>query len=210
MFVGPPGPSKSEEALAFADGLGCKNIDKIRVKPEGSSIKIDQIRELQQLIRYGPYAGEFLFVLVEPADTLTAEAAAAFLKTLEEPPPGVVFILLVEREDQLPLTIVSRCQKVIFGEDGLVWEPNPEFGSFYLEMRKIREKSIIEIFGLASSLEKEKEKIEPLLYDLVFFARYELKNLKLVRVLLEAIKNIKKKANLRLTLEVALLKCQTN
>jgi len=210
LFTGPPASKKGEAAAAFAEQLGCRSQDKITIKPDGAALKIDQVRELQQLVRYGPSASEFLIAVVEQADTLTAEAAAAFLKTLEEPPPGVVFILLLEREDQLPLTIVSRCQKIIFGEDQSKWEPHPEFGPIYSEIRKIREKNIIEIFELASSLGKEKDKIENLLYDLVFFARYELKNLKLVRILLEAAKKLKKKANLRLTLEVALLKCQTS
>lgn len=201
LFIGPPRSSKAEDALAFAEGLNCRKLDLVRLKPEGASLKIEQIRELQGRIRYGPSASEYLVAVFEQADAMTPDAAAAFLKTLEEPPPRVVFVLLVEREDRIPATIVSRCQKILFGEKEEKWEPDPAFGLFYTELKNIRGKSILELFELSGKLEKEKEKIEELLYDLVFFAREELKNMKLVRLLLEAAKNLKKKANLKLTLD---------
>jgi DNA polymerase-3 subunit delta' len=52
--------------------------------------------------------------IVDGADTLHVEAANAFLKTLEEPPAGAVIILLVEREERLPDTVLSRCQRLAF------------------------------------------------------------------------------------------------
>ncbi|MBI5078811.1 AAA family ATPase, partial [Candidatus Saganbacteria bacterium] len=116
LFAGPPGSGKLEAALDFSNRLGCKKVDCIRVAPEGASLKIEQVWELKQVTRYGPSDGEHLLVVVEEADAMTGEAAAAFLKTLEEPAPGVVFILLVERDDRLPATIASRCQKIIFEE----------------------------------------------------------------------------------------------
>lgn len=206
LFVGPPDSSKSEDAQAFADGLGCGKFDLVRVKPDGASIKIEQVRDLQSRIRYGPSAGDYFAVIIERADDMTPESAGAFLKTLEEPPKGVVFILLIEREDRVPLTIVSRCQKIVFGEKLGDWSPKPEFDAFYSDLKEIKKKNILELFELSARMEKEKDRIETLLYDLVIFAKEELKNLKLVRVLLETAANIKKKASLKLALDQACLR----
>lgn len=205
LFVGPPAAGKLEDALAFADSLGCQKIDLARVAPDGASVKIDQIRDIQRFVRYGPSAGAAMCVIVERADEMTAEAAGAFLKTLEEPPDKVVFILLVEREDRIFPTIVSRCQKIIFGEEFRRWQPKPEFAEFYDELKQAKRKSIVELFGLSARLEKEKERLEELLYELAFCAKEELGNIALVRVLLSAVKNLKKKANLKLTLDVMCL-----
>jgi DNA polymerase III delta prime subunit len=206
LFMGPPDSSKLEDALAFAEKIGCSKFDLVRVAPDGASLKIEQVRELQGRIRYGPSAGEHLLVIVERADEMTPDAAAAFLKTLEEPPPGVAFILLVEREDRIPQTIVSRCQKVLFGEKEKKWEPDPAREPFYSKLRKVKGKSILELFELSSDFEKQKESIEALLYDLVYFAKEELQDLKMVRTMLEAAKNIKKRANFKLTLDSMCLK----
>src|SRR3989339_179014 len=96
LFSGPPGSGKREEAGAFSDQLGSKSVDKIVIEPKGASLKIEQVRELQQLVRFGPSMSPVQCVIVAGADTMTDEAAGAFLKTLEEPPAGVVFVLLVE------------------------------------------------------------------------------------------------------------------
>lgn len=206
LFAGPPFSSKLGDALAFAEQLGCQKIDLARVVPSGASLKIDQVRELQRFIRYGPAAGPVMCVVVEGADTMTAEAAGAFLKTLEEPPAKVIFILLVEREDRIFPTIASRCQKIIFGEMAGRWQARPENAEFYGELEQVKRKSIVELFGLSARFEKEKERLDELLYDLAFFAKEELGNVALVRVLLDAAKNLKKKANLKLTLDIMCLK----
>jgi len=206
LFVGPPDSSKSEDAQAFADELGCSKFDLVRVKPDGAYIKIEQVRDLQGRVRYGPSTGDYFAVIIERADQMTPEAAGAFLKTLEEPPKGVVFILLIEREDRVPLTIVSRCQRIVFGEKFVQWTPKPEFDAFYSDLKEIKKKSVLELFELSARLEKEKERIETLLYDLVAFAKEELKDLKLVRVLLDAAANIKKRASLKLALDLACLR----
>jgi hypothetical protein len=207
LFVGPPVSGKLEDALAFAASLGCQpKFDLTRVAPAGASIKIEQVRELQRVVRYGPSAGAVQCVIVEQADTMTAEAAGAFLKTLEEPPEKVIFILLVEREDRIFPTIASRCQKVIFGEQYKPWQARPELAEFYDALKSVKRFSILESFGLSARLEKEKERLEELLYELAFCAREELGSVALVRVLLEGIKNLKRKANLKLTLDVMCLK----
>jgi len=206
LFLGAPDSDKKIDAEKFADRLGSRKVDKIRVEPKGASLKIDQIREIQQVVRYGPSSGSYLCVIVERADEMTEEAAGAFLKTLEEPPPGVIFILLIERAERIPETIQSRCQTIIFEERQKGWEANPEYSLFYEEIKNYRKKNLLEQLEFSGRLEKEKEKIEDLLYDLVLFAKQELGNIKLARLLLETVKNLKKKANLRLTLDVASLK----
>lgn len=206
LFLGPPDSDKAEDAKAFADVLGCGRFDRVWVEPSGASLKIEQIRDLQGRNRFGPSESEYLLAVIDRADKMTADAAGAFLKTLEEPPPRVVFVLLVEREDRLPATIASRCQKIVFGEKFKRWEPNPEFAAFYEELKSVRSKSVIELFELSSRLEKEKERIEELLYDLALFAKEKIGNLGMVRILLEAVKNVKKRANLKLTLDNLCLK----
>lgn len=207
LFCGPPDSAKLDDALAFAQRLGCGKFDLVRAAPDGAAFKIDQVRDLQARVRYGPSASDYLVVIVEQADTLTPDAAAAFLKTLEEPPPGVVFILLVEREDRLPATIASRCQRIIFGENYKKWERDPALAGYYEELKLAHRKNAFELLELSARIGKEKTEedgiggIEKLLYDLAFFAKEELKNIKQVRALLEANKNLKKKGSLKLVLD---------
>ena len=77
-------------------------------------IKICQMRRLQELISRAPFEARYRVIIVEPADALGREATAALLKTLEEPPPYVVIILVTDREELLPDTIRSRARRVGF------------------------------------------------------------------------------------------------
>jgi len=124
------------------------------------------------------------------------------LKTLEEPAPGVVFVLLAEREDRLPATILSRCQKIVFSENAAAWRKNEEFKSFYEMVEGIKRRSMVEIFRFSAELEKEKERIEEVLYDLAHFARYHLLNVKFTRIILDSLRFLKRRANLKLTLDI--------
>ncbi len=76
--------------------------------PDGSKLKIDQIRSIRERFFL---KGSKKVCLVEQAETMTAEAASSLLKILEEPPPGLYFILLAEKTTMLFDTIVSRCQR---------------------------------------------------------------------------------------------------
>jgi DNA polymerase III gamma/tau subunit len=206
LFLGPPGAGKKNAAEVFAEDLQCRKQDKFVISPSTKSLRIDQIRELQNWVRYGPSASQYLVTIVEGADTLTGEAAAAFLKTLEEPAPGVVFVLLADREDRIPETIVSRCQKIIFSEKSMGWEPDHTNKQFYEELKNVNQKGIRDLLNFSAKLEKEKERIEELLYDLVFFARHELFDARLARVVLDGLRFLKRKANLKLTLDVMCLR----
>lgn len=78
----------------------------------GAAIRIDAIRGLaERLQRHGHY-GARRGVIIDPAEAVNLHAANSLLKLLEEPPAGVVFLLIAEREGHLPITIRSRCQRL--------------------------------------------------------------------------------------------------
>ncbi|MGD8388724.1 MAG: DNA polymerase III subunit delta' [Desulfobacteraceae bacterium] len=135
LFSGISGIGKTTTALAFAQALNCMrpsggeacghcvpcrqmaggNFPDLEIlRPDGRVIKIEQVRELIRRIGLKTVSGRYRVTVVERAEGMTTEAANAFLKTLEEPPPGNVLILNVaEKRDLLP-TVLSRCQKVPF------------------------------------------------------------------------------------------------
>ncbi|MBE3588558.1 MAG: DNA polymerase III subunit delta' [Thermoanaerobacteraceae bacterium] len=135
LFAGPSGVGKTTVAGAFAAALLCRqprlgdacgqcrdclqvagenHPDLHRILPEGSSIKIEQVREMLRRLVLRPYQGERQVHLVMDADLMTAGAANCLLKTLEEPPPGAVLILITARPQALLPTVVSRCQVFTF------------------------------------------------------------------------------------------------
>ncbi len=206
LFVGPPGAGKKEAAEDFAGLLRCARQDKIIIAPGGASLKIEQVRELQGWVRYGPSAGRYLVAIVEGADTLTDQAAAAFLKTLEEPAPGVVFVLLAERADRLSQTVLSRCQKVIFSEKAKERRSGKDFEGFQEELRSIKKKNCGQIFELSARMEKEKERVEDLLLGFAHYVFYELRDTRSARIILDSLRCVKRRANLKLTLDVMCLR----
>ena len=206
LFLGPPGARMRESAEKFARDLGCAKQDKFVLSPSGASLKIDQVRELRTMVRYGPGAGPYLAVIVEKADTLTDQAAAAFLKTLEEPAAGVVFVLLAQREDRIPDTIVSRCQRVVFAEPLEEWAPDPEMKKLCCEAAAAPQKSTVELFKFSAALEKEKERIDDVLYELARFFRHQVRDAGRARTVLDTLRFIKRRANLRLALDVMSLR----
>ena len=76
------------------------------------SISVDQARELIEFLRLTSHQRGFKVAAVYPADKMTQSAANSFLKTLEEPPPNTLIILVCEKITSLPATIVSRCQHI--------------------------------------------------------------------------------------------------
>ena len=131
LFSGPPGVGKSEAALAFAAGLACADggcgvcttcrrvleglhPDVEIVAPEGNFIRKEEITEINLHAVYRPYEARAKVYVFLEADSFNAEAANAFLKTLEEPPAHVHFILVTDHPEKLLPTIVSRCQLVAF------------------------------------------------------------------------------------------------
>ena len=83
--------------------------DLIYLTAEGNSIKDEAVEELQARLKKKPYVGDRNIVILQDADTMTLRAQNRLLKTLEEPAPGTVMILLSENMENLAQTILSRC-----------------------------------------------------------------------------------------------------
>ncbi|OIO31929.1 MAG: DNA polymerase III subunit delta' [Nitrospirae bacterium CG02_land_8_20_14_3_00_44_33] len=98
----------------------CKKIDSgihpdfIMAAPEKGEIRVDEIRAIEEAISLAPYEGKRKVVIVDDAETMNPSAANAFLKTLEEPPPQSIIILISASPDRLPETIRSRCSRINF------------------------------------------------------------------------------------------------
>lgn len=155
LFAGTTGVGKTTTALAFARALlcaapvrgdacgqcrACRQVahanhpDFHYVRPEGASIKIEQVREIQNKVVFRSYQGGRKVVLMEQAGAMTAEAANCLLKTLEEPPDDTVFILLTAAPQVLPATVLSRCQQFFFN---LI--PVPELAASLIRLRGLAE-----------------------------------------------------------------------
>lgn len=113
LFCGGRGTGKTTVARIVARDIGCNDEDIIEIDA-ASNRGIDEIRELREAVRTAPFSSPYKVYIIDEAHMLTKEAANALLKTLEEPPSHVVFILATTDPDKLPQTIVSRCQKVVF------------------------------------------------------------------------------------------------
>lgn len=134
LFTGPKGVGKetTAQALLFhvlclenvlnpcGNCLGCKKLiksvhpDVYKITPEKKEITIHQIREINNFLKYRPLEGKFKLILIKNAEKMNLEASNALLKSLEEPPPYAIFILITENSTQLLPTIVSRSQIVRF------------------------------------------------------------------------------------------------
>src|SRR5574337_1259374 len=114
----------SRQRTATEDGCGecraCRNIasgqhpDVQMIEPDGTTVKIEQIRTLEADAALVPYEGRWKIFILNNAERMTEAAANALLKTLEEPAKDTVFILLTSAVAALLPTIVSRCQVVTF------------------------------------------------------------------------------------------------
>jgi DNA polymerase-3 subunit gamma/tau len=130
IFSGVRGVGKTTTARILAKALNCvkgptaepdNTCDSCREISAGTSLDvleidaasnrgIDQIRELREMVRYAPASSRYKVVILDEAHQLTDEASNALLKTLEEPPERVVFILATTRSEDLVDTIKSRAQ----------------------------------------------------------------------------------------------------
>ncbi len=84
------------------------------VEATDGEIKIDAIRKIEEFLSLKPFEGKKKVVIIDDAERMNANAFNAQLKTLEEPPPNSLLILITSNEDALPLTIRSRCIQIPF------------------------------------------------------------------------------------------------
>lgn len=90
------------------------NPDFFVIEPDGSSIKIEQIRQMQKSILEKPIESHKKVYIINDAETMTKEAQNCMLKTLEEPQDFIVIILIASNENNILPTVKSRCTKVFF------------------------------------------------------------------------------------------------
>jgi DNA polymerase-3 subunit delta' len=107
-----PAPCGREACRACKLIAAGKYPDLHLVAPDGNTLKIDQVRALQHDLALAPMEGRFRVAILDGMDKATAEASNALLKTLEEPPPHVVLVLIAPEAEALLPTIVSRCQPI--------------------------------------------------------------------------------------------------
>src|SRR3990167_6614668 len=113
LFAGSRGTGKTSVARIFAREIGCAPEDLYEI--DGASNRgIDDVRELREGVKSLPFRSPFKVYIIDEVHMLTKEAFNALLKTLEEPPKHVVFVLATTELGKLPDTIVSRCQHFTF------------------------------------------------------------------------------------------------
>lgn len=134
IFSGPRGTGKTTMARIFAKALNCQ--EGISSEPCGkckncleiganqsldvleidgaSNNRIDEIREIRDNVKFGAMSSRYKIYIIDEFHRITPQAFDALLKTLEEPPPHVIFILATTELQKAPTTILSRCQKYRF------------------------------------------------------------------------------------------------
>ena len=134
LFCGPRGTGKTSTARILAkaincqdlqDGEPCNSCNMCQSINQGSAVdlieidaashrRIDDIRNINDKVRFSPNEATYKVYIIDEVHMLTSEAFNALLKTLEEPPEHVIFVLATTEPHMVPLTIVSRCQRFDF------------------------------------------------------------------------------------------------
>lgn len=225
IFVGKPGIGKKQFAHQYAEMIMClqdgkcdgnsvkcdscikfegnANPDYAEITPDGKTLKIEQIRNLQARIVEKPITSRRKVYVIDDADLMNEESQNCLLKTLEEPPEYAVIILIVSNESRILPTIKSRCVIIKFQPltSKEIKQVKPELsddliqlleGSLLnaenIEQKKeqyaqlsnlvnvLENKQLVEVFNSADLLYKGKDDIITLLeyLNLIFFSRNEI------------------------------------
>lgn len=185
LFLGP-GPELRQAAKDFAMALNCESpregkacgvcescrriskggfADLEVLTPAGAYYKIEQIRALQRKVNQSRSAGKVQVFILEAADAMQDAAANCLLKTLEEPGPERVLLLLAENADRILPTVASRCRILSWQDpteppDAAVLQP------VWSWLERLPAAAYDEIFAFSENLAKEREEI-PLFLDRV-------------------------------------------
>lgn len=135
LFCGSRGTGKTSTAKIFAKAINCQNnqngspcgkcktctamadtvnMDIVEIDA-ASNNRVDEIRDLREKVKFAPVNGKYKIYIIDEVHMLTDSAYNALLKTLEEPPEHIVFILATTEPHKLPATILSRCVRFDFG-----------------------------------------------------------------------------------------------
>ena len=134
LFCGTRGTGKTTIAKLMAkavncehpvDGSPCNECESCKAIAAGNSMNVieidaasnngvDNIRQINNAVRYSPQSGKYLVYIIDEVHMLSIGAFNALLKTLEEPPEYVIFILATTESHKIPITILSRCQRYDF------------------------------------------------------------------------------------------------
>ena len=134
LFCGTRGTGKTSVAKIFARAVNCENpvngnpcneCSSCKAVNQGNSVNVmeidaasnngvDNIREIREEVRYAPTEGRYKVYIIDEVHMLSTGAFNALLKTLEEPPAHVIFILATTEVHKIPITVLSRCQRYDF------------------------------------------------------------------------------------------------
>lgn len=225
IFVGKPGIGKKQFAHQYAEMIMClqdgkcdgnsikcdscikfegnANPDYAEITPDGKTLKIEQIRNLQARIVEKPITSRRKVYVIDDADLMSEESQNCLLKTLEEPPEYAVIILIVSNESRILPTIKSRCVIIKFQPLTLkeIKQVKPELSNDLIQLLEgsllnaenieqkkeqyaqlsnlvnvLENKQLVEVFNSADLLYKGKDDIITLLeyLNLIFFSRNEI------------------------------------
>ena len=225
MFVGKPGIGKKQFAHQYAEMIMClqdgkcdgnsvkcdscikfegnANPDYAEITPDGKTLKIEQIRNLQARIVEKPITSRRKVYVIDDADLMSEESQNCLLKTLEEPPEYAVIILIVSNESRILPTIKSRCVIIKFQPltSKEIKQVKPELSNDLIQLLEgsllnaenieqkkeqyaqlsnlvnvLENKQLVEVFNSADLLYKGKDDIITLLeyLNLIFFSRNEI------------------------------------